>query len=107
MEATAAADDEYMTMDAEQWSGPDDIYENEGTFGHEAGHDPRGQKLKEMKKETLATKRQLQNTPNPTPGQPSIPLTDRYITIRRPPTNQKREQRTSELGKVQTQIQIL
>ncbi|XP_042346551.1 uncharacterized protein LOC121946160 [Plectropomus leopardus] len=103
MDGTVAADDEYMTMDADTWSDPADMYENnytpdcdlkgkEGSWGCKSGPDSREQKKEEMKKEKAAT-----NTHSPTTAHPPIPLCDRYITIKHPPANAKQRKRISTL----------
>lgn len=99
MEGPAAADgadDEYMAMDAEQWSDHEDIYEN----GDTVDRDPGGQEARGDRQETAVANRPLQNTENPRATQPSgLPLPDRYITIRRPPLNGSGRKRLSQLGK--------
>ncbi|KAK5862601.1 hypothetical protein PBY51_017978 [Eleginops maclovinus] len=103
MEQLETADitiDEYMTMDADEWSELD-VYENGGTpdvgfngtedsSKHQSGPDSKGQKREELKKEKAVIDKPRQNNKNTTTAPPSIPLTDRYITIRWPPTKAKR-----------------
>ena len=106
LETEDTAVDEYMTMDADEWLELE-IYENGetpvvGFNGKEDSnqHDSRGQKREELKKEKPVIDKPHQNTRSPTTALPSIPLTDRYITIRRPPMNANRGLRVSQLGKV-------
>ncbi|KAJ4943143.1 hypothetical protein JOQ06_005648 [Pogonophryne albipinna] len=95
-ETTETAFDEYMAMDADEWLELD-IYEHGETpvvgfngkvdsSQHDSGPDSRGQKREELKKEKAEIDKPHQNTRR----LPSIPLPDRYITIRRPPMNANR-----------------
>ncbi|XP_040900379.1 uncharacterized protein LOC121185920 isoform X2 [Toxotes jaculatrix] len=97
--AAGGADDEYMTMDADQWSAQDDTYENGDTLGldsretrgHESGPDSRGQRKEELEKGKVAKKRPQQQTQNPnTAKPPARHLPERYITMRCPPLKANR-----------------
>lgn len=114
--ATDAADDEYMTMDADKWSDNDDTYENGDTLDLdvrgkkdsrvcESGPDS-GEQTKELTEENVAATRTLQNTQSSITVQPPVcPLTNRYVTIRRPPKYANRrpgKNQSRQLGKVHT-----
>ncbi|XP_047454005.1 uncharacterized protein LOC125015944 [Mugil cephalus] len=89
--AADGADDEYMAMDAEQWSDHEDIYENGDTS--EPNPASRGDR-----KETAVANRPLQNTNNSPATQPALPLPDRYQTIRRPQQSGNRTKQLSQLA---------
>lgn len=117
--ATDNADEEYMTMDADQWVEQDDIYENgdtldlstRGSRGQEPGPVFRGKKKEELRNERAATNTAPQNNAYQTAAPASVHTsTLRYMTIRRPPLNAKGGQgnkQPPQLGKVHTHVQTI
>lgn len=114
----AEKDEDYMTMDADQWSEDDNTYEVADTLGidYNATRDSReqqpspvfnGKSREEMKNQRAATNATLPNIGNQSAAT-NRPPSLRYMTIRWPAFNfNKGKKQPPELGKTNIQIQMI
>ncbi|KAM9723018.1 uncharacterized protein ACNS7B_018540 [Menidia menidia] len=93
-EAAESPDNEYMTMDADQWIDHDDTYENGDTLGLGVGQqgDSRAQEQGSGSKGRDGAKKRGRDATQTTTNAPQLPLPlpNRYLTIRRPELGLKR-----------------
>lgn len=117
-EPAAENDEDYMTMDADQWSEDDNTYEVADTLGidysatrgsREQQPSPvfRGKNIEALKNQRVAINETLPNIGNQSAAT-NRPPSLRYMTIRWPGFNaNKGKKQPPELGKTNIQIQTI